>query len=139
MAEAFYTYSENYRGRQEHPYFLSSMRGQPLSPEGVNHFFKILEASLSSSALKILQDRTGMSSISPHDLRHTAAVIRMKQLLTRGDSMPEVMQKMRSYFGWSAVSSMPLLYAKAAFEERLSAVWSDQFDDRVAMLLELPQ
>jgi integrase len=139
VAEAFYTYSENYRGRQKHPYFLSSMRGQPLSAEGVNHFFKILTASLSSSALKILQDRTGMSSISPHDLRHTAAVIRMKQLLTRGDSMPEIMQKMRSYFGWAAVSSMPLLYAKAAFEERLSAVWSDQFDDRVAMLMELPQ
>lgn len=139
VAEAFYTYSENYRGRQKHPYFLSSMRGQPLSAEGVNHFFKILTASLSSTTIKTLHDRTGMSAISPHDLRHTAAVIRMKQLLTRGDPMPEVMQKMRSYFGWAATSSMPLLYAKAAFEERLNAVWGDQFDDRVAMLMELPQ
>ncbi|BEV15533.1 hypothetical protein HBDW_23210 [Herbaspirillum sp. DW155] len=139
VAEAFYTYSENYRGRPKHPYFLSSMRGQPLSAEGVNHFFKVLTSSLSSTALRTLQDRTGMTSISPHDLRHTAAVIRMKQLLTLGDSMPEVMQKMRSYFGWAATSSMPLLYAKAAFEERLNAVWGDHFDDRVAMLMELPQ
>lgn len=139
VAEAFYNYLENYRGRQSHPYFLSSVRGQPLSAEGINHFFKILTASLSPTALKILQDRTGMTSVSPHDLRHTAAVIRLKQLLSRGDPMPEAMQKMRSYFGWAATSTMPLLYAKAAFEERLSAAWNDQFDDRVAMLLELPQ
>jgi integrase len=139
IAEAFYTYLDNYRGEQNHPYFLSSMKKQPLSAEGMNYFFKILTGSLSPSTLKILFDRTGMLSISPHDLRHTAAVIRMRQLLSRGDSMPEALQKMRSYFGWSMTSSMPQLYAKAAFEERLATVWNDQFDDRVAMILELPQ
>jgi integrase len=139
IAEAFYTYLENYRGRQDHPFFLSSARGRPLSAEGVNHFFKILSNSLSPSKLQILRDRTGMASISPHDMRHTAAVVRMKQLLSRGDPMPEALQKMRSYFGWTMTSSMPLLYAKAAFEDRLTTVWNDEFDDRVAMILELPQ
>lgn len=139
IADAFYTYLDNYRGEQTHPYFLSSMKKYPLSGEGMNYFFKMLTGSLSESTLKILFDRTGMSSISPHDLRHTAAVVRMRQLLSRGDSMPEALQKMRSYFGWSMASSMPQLYAKAAFEERLATVWNDQFDDRVAMILELPQ
>jgi integrase len=139
IADAFYTYLENYRGRQNHPFFLSSMRNLPLSAEGMNHFIKVLTSSLSPSALKLLRDRTGMSSISPHDLRHTAAVVRIKQLLSRGDPMPEALQKMRSYFGWSRTSSMPQLYAKAAFEERLATVWNDEFDDRVAMILELPQ
>lgn len=139
IADAFYTYLENYRGKQNHPYFLSSLKKQPLSAEGVNHYFKILTHALSSSSLKILMDRTGMSSISPHDLRHTAAVVRMRQLLAKGDPMDEALQKMRSYFGWSRTSSMPQLYAKAAFEERLASVWNDAFDDRVAMILELSQ
>lgn len=139
LAEAFYTYIENYRGRQNHPFFLSSVKNRPLSAEGVNHFFKILTTSLSPMSQKLLRDRTGMSTISPHDLRHTGAVVRMKQLLSRGDSMPEALQKLRSYFGWSRTSSMPQLYAKAAFEERLATVWNDDFDDRVAMILELPQ
>jgi hypothetical protein len=90
-----------------------------MSAEPTGHFF----------------DRTGMTSISPYDLRHTSAVIRMQQWLTRDDPMPEALQKMRSFFGWAA---MPQLYAKAAFEERLSHVWSDEFDDRVAMLSSLP-
>lgn len=139
VASAFYTYLENFRGRQNHPYFLSSIRNKPLSAEGINHFFKIITQMLSSTARKTLLDRTGMTSISPHDLRHSAAVVRMKQLLSRGDSMPETLQKMRSYFGWSMTSSMPQLYAKAAFEERLFQSWNDRFDDRVSMILELGQ
>lgn len=138
-AEALMVYVENYRGKQNHPYFLSSAKNRPLSAEGVNYFFKLLSKSLSDEAQTILVARTGMRSISPHDLRHTAAVIRMKQLLSRGDSMPEALQKMRSFFGWARESTMPQLYAKAAFEERLADVWSDEFDDRTAMLMELPE
>jgi integrase len=138
-ATALLTYIENYRGRQAHPYFLSSAKNHPLSAEGLNYFFKSLSTSLSAEITKHLFDRTGMNSISPHDLRHTAAVIRMKQLLARGDPMPEALQKMRSFFGWAASSTMPQLYAKAAFEERLSHIWSDEFDDRVAMLSSLPE
>lgn len=136
-ANAITTYIENYRGKQNHSFLLSSARGHPLSAEGIHYFFNRLSAGLSKDTLKVLHDRTGMQSISAHDLRHTAAVVRTKQLLSRGEPMPEVLQKMRSFFGWSADSPMPQLYAKAAFEERLQTVWSDAFDDRAAMLMEL--
>ncbi|PJC99802.1 integrase [Janthinobacterium sp. BJB1] len=138
-AQALMAYAENYRGKQNHSYFLSSAKNRPLSAEGVNYFFRLLSKSLSETTRKTLEDRTGMRSISPHDLRHTAAVIRMKQLLSKGDSMSEALQKMRSFFGWARDSNMPQLYAKAAFEERLAGVWSDEFDERVAMLMELPE
>lgn len=138
-AESLMVYVENYRGKQNHPYFLSSAKNRPLSAEGVNYFFKLLSNSLSEEAQSVLLARTGMRSISPHDLRHTAAVIRMKQLLSKGDSLPEALQKMRSFFGWARESTMPQLYAKAAFEERLAGVWSDEFDERTAMLMELPE
>jgi integrase len=133
------TYLENYRGRQNHSYFLSSARNLALSAEGLHYFFKVLSGSLTERSLSVLYERTGMTSISAHDLRHTSAVIRIKQLLASGDSMPEALQKMRSFFGWSANSPMPQLYAKAAFEERLNEVWGDEFDDRTAMISVLPQ
>jgi len=50
----------------------------------------------------------------------------------------QAMQSMRSFFGWSRDSTMPLLYAKAAFDERLATVWNDEMDNRVAILRELP-
>lgn len=138
-AGSFLAYIENYRGKQSHPFFLSSAKNRPLSAEGVNHIFNVLSKSLSGEAMALLKFRTSMQSVSPHDLRHTSAVIRMKQLLQRGDSMDEALQKMRSFFGWSRESSMPQLYAKAAFEERLAEFWSEEFDNRTAMLLALPE
>jgi len=138
-AESCLVYLENYRGKQSHPFFLSSAKKMPLSAEGLNYFFKVLSDSLSEDTRRVLLTRTSMESISPHDLRHTSAVIRMKQLLNKGDSMQEALQKMRSFFGWSRESSMPQLYAKAAFEERLAGVWTNEFDDRTAMLLALPE
>ncbi len=138
-ATALETYLHNYRGKQNHSFFLSSAKNLPLSAEGLNYFLEVLTQALTPESLKVLQERTGMKSISCHDLRHTAAVIRIKQLLSRGDDMSEALQKMRSFFGWAPNSSMPQLYAKAAFEERLQNVWSDEFDDRVAMILALPQ
>jgi len=33
---------------------------------------------------RILQDHTGENSITPHDLRHTCAVVRLNQLLSSG-------------------------------------------------------
>jgi hypothetical protein len=64
--------------------------------------------------------------------------VRLNQLLTQGDSMDEALQKLRSFFGWSRTSDMPAYYARAVFEDRLSAVWNNVFDDRVAVLRALP-
>jgi integrase len=89
--------------------------------------------------MEILLDRTGMISVSPHDLRHTAAVIRLKQLKSLEKSLDDVLSLMRRYFGWSPDSLMPMHYAKAAFEERLDTVWRDEFDERAALLSALPQ
>jgi hypothetical protein len=52
--------------------------------------------------------------------------------------MDEALQKMRTLFGWSRNSDMPLHYARAVFEDRLANVWNNAFDDRVAILRALP-
>ncbi|PSD09813.1 integrase, partial [Stenotrophomonas maltophilia] len=42
------------------------------------------------------------------------------------------------FFGWSRESQMPLHYARAVFEDRLSSVWNNAFDDRVEVLRAIP-
>jgi integrase len=132
-------YVENYRGRPQHSYLLNSPANSPLSTEALTKIFGRISGALPASVMKELEERTGKKSVTPHDLRHTCAVVRLHQLLEQGDSMDEALQKMRSFFGWSRTSSMPTRYAGAVFEDRLASVWNDAFDDRVALIRALPK
>ena|ERR1035437_2432485 len=131
-------YAVNYRGRADHSFLLNSQKGNPLSTERVTKIFQKITASLPLSLQKSLHDHTGEDSISPHDLRHTCAVVRLNQMLTEGISMDDALQRMRAFFGWSRKSEMPLRYARTVFEDRLASVWRDEFDERVSMLRSLP-
>lgn len=133
------TYAENYRGRPLHPFLLNSQVGSPLSTESLTKAFALISRSLPRTVLKELRERTGKDSVTPHDLRHTCAVVRLNQLLQQGDAMDEALQKLRAFFGWSRTSTMPSRYARAVFEDRLSDVWSNAFDDRAALLRSLPK
>lgn len=132
-------YTQNYRRRPQHSYLLNSPANNPLSTEALTKMFVRISHALPASVLKELEDRTGKKSITPHDLRHTCAVVRLNQLLQQGDSMDEALQKLRTFFGWSRTSSMPSKYARAVFEDRLANVWNDAFDDRVTLLRALPK
>ena len=59
-------------------------------------------------------------------------------MLQQGDSMDEALQKLRAFFGWSRESQMPVRYARAVFEDRLSSVWNDALDERVSVLRAIP-
>ncbi|MCV2361643.1 site-specific integrase [Paucibacter sp. TC2R-5] len=131
-------YAENYRGKVNHDYFLSSMLGKPLSLAGVGKAFRRLSGALSTGARADLLKYTDALFVTPHALRHTCAVVRMKQLLSAGKSPEQAMAHLRSYFGWSKNSLMPLHYAKAAMDERLNETLADQFDDRLEFLKALP-
>ena len=131
-------YVDNYRGRPDHPYLLNAQTNTPLSTESLTKLFARISTALPAAVLAELEDRTGKTSVTPHDLRHTCAVVRLNQLLSQGDSMDEALQKMRTFFGWSRTSDMPMHYARAVFEDRLAAVWNNVFDDRVAVLRALP-
>ena len=111
----------------------------PLSTEALTKAFAVISEKLPQSVIKELEARTGKTSVTPHDLRHTCAVVRLHQLLRQHDSMDEALQKLRTFFGWSRESTMPSHYARAVFEDRLASVWNDAFDDRVAFLRALPK
>jgi integrase len=138
-AKLVQNYTENYRGRTSHSFLLTSQADNPLSTEALTKAFVHISQHLPVAVLSELKDRTGKSSITPHDLRHTCAVMRLHQLLEQGGTLDEALQKLRTFFGWSKTSSMPSRYARALFEDRLAGVWNDAFDDRVALLRALPK
>ncbi|WP_271009427.1 tyrosine-type recombinase/integrase [Paucibacter sp. B51] len=138
-AEVLLTYVENYRGRVKHPYLISSARRSPLSIAGVTKLMQNLSTALSTEARIELKGRTGTETVTAHALRHTSAVVRMKQLLARNSTTDQAMMHLRSFFGWSKTSVMPLHYAKTALDERLSEVWEDKFDTRLDLLRSLAQ
>lgn len=132
------SYVENYRGRPGHAFLLNTQQDSPLSTESLTKMFLKISAALPPSILRELKERTGKNSVTPHDLRHTCAVVRLNQLLHHGDSMDEALQKLRGFFGWSRESQMPIRYARAVFEDRLSSIWNNAFDDRVEVLRAIP-
>jgi integrase len=138
-AQALLAYGENYRGNVDHGFYLSSSRGTPLSLEGVNLALRRLTEVLPPTIREQLLERTGARWLTPHPLRHTCAVVRTAQLLKSGKTPEQTMMHLRSFFGWSKKSLMPLLYAKAALDESLNDSWNDGFDARVSVLRSLPE
>jgi integrase len=138
-ANLIQTYTENYRSKANHPFLFNSARNTPLSMEGLSVLFKRISNAMSKEVMNELKDRTGKVTITPHDLRHTSAVVRLNQLITNGDEMDMALQKLRSFFGWSRTSDMPRKYAKAVFEDRLADIWTNVMDDRIAILRAIPE
>ncbi|MDO3569636.1 tyrosine-type recombinase/integrase, partial [Ralstonia pseudosolanacearum] len=68
-------YVDNYRGRPDHPYLLNAQTNTPLSTESLTKLFERISTALPAAVLAELEDRTGKTSITPHDLRHTCAVV----------------------------------------------------------------
>jgi len=130
-------YATSYRGRPAHSFLMNSQKNRPLSTEAITKVFARITTSLSKSVLKVLYDRTGKSSVTAHDLRHTCAVLRLNRFLSEGASMEEALQLLRVYFGWARSSNEPLRYARAVFEDRLATVWRNEFDERVEILRHL--
>lgn len=138
-AEGLLAYAENYRGKVDHEYFFSSVRGLALSLEGVSKALQKLTTALSPAARAELSDLTEAKYLTAHALRHTCAVVRMKQLLANGQTAEQAMAQLRSFFGWSKTSVMPLHYAKAALDEHLNETWNDKLDDRLELFRNLPR
>lgn len=133
LVELVHVYSSNYRGRANRPHLLISQKGRPLSLRALSEIFETATRALSDAARKSLA-KQGLQSVSCHDLRHTAAVVRMTRYQEGGDDLDRAQEKLRVYFGWAKDSQMPRLYAKAYFETALSEVWNEKFDQFVDSL-----
>ena len=101
----------------------------------VNSLFETISSHLSKDTQELLQEHCGSSNITPHQLRHTAAVDRIKAYRNSSIAMDNAEALMRVIFGWSAQSNMPRLYAKAFYVEQLNTTWLEEFDKRVSNMM----
>jgi integrase len=137
LAVAVENYAENHRGRRKHSFLLVSQEGGALSQGQVNDAFRVVSGRLSIAAKRELWNRHRETHVSPHDLRHTCAVFRLRQLVASGVEFEQSIEMLRNFFGWSPRSEMPRHYARAYFDERLATVWNADFDARVEVLRSL--
>ena len=132
LPEAIYfgclDYVTNWRGRCPHGFLVPTITGAPLSERGLNEMFIRLNQNMSNDAKAELKYVTGSSTFSPHSLRHSAAVYRIRAFREAGFEMSQAEALMRSFFGWSYTSSMPRRYAKAYYQEQLSTTWFEQMN-----------
>lgn len=120
-------YVRNYRAKGRHPFLITSQQARPLSLRAFGYVFEVVTANLTATARRALENRR-LDSVSAHDLRHTAAVLRLHRYVEAGNELPIAIEKLRVFFGWSHSSEMPRLYARAYFEPTLAEVWHDSFD-----------
>ncbi|HVI90622.1 MAG TPA: tyrosine-type recombinase/integrase [Dongiaceae bacterium] len=135
VVEAITTYQVNFRGKQNHTFLLASQKDQPLALRSINDVMGPLYNALSPGAKRELTDERFVDVIRPHDLRHTCAVVRLRQFMEEvgiGEELAH--QKLRVFFGWSRTSTMPLLYARSFYEDRIHDVWDNAFDARVEQI-----
>lgn len=137
-ANVILTYTENYRGKADHPFLLNTQWQTPLSHESLTAYFKLVSEQMPKELRKLLFDKNNKTSIDPHDLRHTSAVVRLTQFVADGESMPVALQRLRAFFGWSVNSEMPLRYSRAVFENRNATMWAKIQDDRIELLNAIP-
>jgi integrase len=133
------TFVVNHRGRRDASFLFYSQKRKPLSKREVNDLFRVLSRHLSKAAQRELWNRHRAVRVTPHDLRHTAAAVRLGQLV--GDDharLPMAIEQVRPFFGWSRDSEMPKLYARTYFEAQIAKVWRDDFDARVEFLRSVP-
>lgn len=134
VADIVQHYVDNYRGRQDHTFMIASNRHRPLALPTVNLLFDALSGALTPAARTELRNRLHTDKVTPHDCRHTCAVVRMAEFVAGGMEMELALQNLRVFFGWTKDSEMPRHYARAYFEDRLISVWHKKFDDRVDVL-----
>lgn len=127
-AKTIQTFTENYRGNVKHEFLISSAKQKAMSQRQINKIFEQISAALPPEILKILLDKNGKHTITPHDLRHTCVTEVFIKLVEENTPIDLINQKLRRYFGWSYESNMPRLYANAAMHENLNVKLSTQIE-----------
>ncbi len=135
LLSIFDTYTRNFRPSSKYPQLLISRTGRPLSSARVNSIFSRAKGSLSNTSQATL-DKHHSVTLSPHSLRHTAAVYRIRAYIEQGFSLDHAVEKLRVFFGWAPNSQMPRLYARAYFESSHQQIWTESFDDFIKGLTE---
>jgi integrase len=132
-------YVNNFRGKQKFSHLFCSNQGRPLALSTVNLIFTEASQALHPSSKQRLMEVLHGATVTPHDLRHTCAAARLGAFIESGIETKLAIEKLRSFFGWSPDSDMPLHYSRALVQDRVNSFWLAKHDDRVEFLRVLPR
>lgn len=133
LARLIESYVVEFRTDQPHAFLLDSAERRALSAASLAAILHRAAAQLSDEAMRSLSSRS-KQTVTPHDLRHTSAVVRLKRLQDAGLTLEEATERLRPFFGWSPSSRMPQYYARAYFEPRFQDTWDELFADALIAL-----
>ena len=125
-------YVVNWRGKAGHRFLMESQKDRPLAAQTVSDGYVTVSAALSPAAKDELKRRNDKNSVSPHDLRHTAAVVRLKRY--KDQEVDDPISRLRVYFGWSHTSTMPMHYARAYWQTDANEAMDATFDAHLEAL-----
>jgi integrase len=100
LANLWSMYLTNFRGDPEHGFLFSSQESRPLSSRTLGQILEVAQDSLSDPAKRAMR-RSGKSSLSAHDFRHTSAVVRLQRYRDAGFTLEEAIERLRPFFGWA--------------------------------------
>lgn len=121
-------YRNDFRGKPPHSFLYNSGLERPLSMPSINRVFAIITDYLSSQSKSALLAACSKTTLSPHDIRHTSVVLRLKRTVAEGKSLSEAIEDLRIFYGWAKDSDMPQHYARAYFEGDLSEQTSERIE-----------
>jgi len=127
-------YCRNYRGKTGHGFLFGSNQNKPLSKSAVANIFYRVSETLSPASKEKIFSEMNQSRVTPHNLRHTCAVMRINEFLSRDIEMGTAEELMRSFFGWSRTSTMPSYYTQAFYQNELQNFVDINFKDRLEFL-----
>lgn len=133
LLELIDLYEINFRPRTNHRFLLMSQKNGPLAQRTITDIFDRADAQLSETALKAMS-LLGIANVTPHQLRHTCAVQKLREFMDEGNDEDTAISRLRVTFGWSRESEMPRHYAAAYYAEPSNQLWDRTFENFVATL-----
>jgi len=134
LAHQIQIYNQSFRGKSPHGFLFSSNQAKPLAKSSLGNILDRMSASLSQKSKVIVSNDSGKYKLTPHNFRHTCAVMRIQEFLSRGIEMGTAEELMRVFFGWSKTSQMPSYYSQAFYEGKLQDFIGIDFSHRLKTL-----
>jgi len=134
LARQIQNFNQSFRGKSPHGFLFSSNQSKPLAKSSLGVILDSMSSSLSKRSKDILFSNNEKLKITPHNFRHTCAVMRIKEFLSREIEMGTAEELMRIFFGWSKTSQMPAYYSKAFYEGKLQEFIGMDFSQRLEAL-----
>lgn len=114
-------------------FIFTSNQGKPLSSRQVRYILERIGSAMESHFEGVLSENFRNPSLSPHDLRHTAACSLLSTFHKESNDMEKSLNQLREFMGWSPSSDMPMRYARLYLHDEANSASIKALDKRLSL------